>query len=146
MTDLPGILSYGGGVQSTALLAMAINGEMDAAAAVHANVGDDSEHPDAVAYLRDVAVPRCEAAGFPLAVVANDRGTLRSMLVDDPKFQGVPVRMNGSGAPGRRTCTAQWKVRPIDAWKKANGYADHPTILGISLDEFHVKPWHAPTS
>jgi hypothetical protein len=38
-------ISYGGGVQSTALLVLAARREIDFPLAIFANVGDDSEHP-----------------------------------------------------------------------------------------------------
>lgn len=48
------VFSFGGGVQSTAALVLQAQGKIDFDMFVHANVGDDSEHPDTVAYMRDV--------------------------------------------------------------------------------------------
>ena len=40
------VISYGGGVQSTAMLVLANQGAIDSVdAALFSNVGDDSEHP-----------------------------------------------------------------------------------------------------
>lgn len=39
------VFSFGGGVQSTAALVLAAQGEIDFTAFIFANVGADSEHP-----------------------------------------------------------------------------------------------------
>ena len=55
-TDPPlRFVSYGGGVQSTALLVLAATRRIDYPIFVMANVGDDSEHPATLDYVRDVA-------------------------------------------------------------------------------------------
>ena len=59
-------ISYGGGVQSTALLVLAAQGEIDYPVALFANTGDDSEHPATIRYLRDVAAPFAAAHGIEL--------------------------------------------------------------------------------
>ena len=46
------VISYGGGVQSPALLVMAARGELGKVdAALFCNVGDDSEHPETLEYV-----------------------------------------------------------------------------------------------
>src|SRR5688500_11880205 len=58
MPDAPSplrVVSYGGGVQSTALLVLAAQGYIDFPTFLFSNVGDDSEHPDTLAYVREVA-------------------------------------------------------------------------------------------
>jgi 3'-phosphoadenosine 5'-phosphosulfate sulfotransferase (PAPS reductase)/FAD synthetase len=59
-------ISYGGGVQSTALLVLAAQGEIDYPVALFANTGDDSEHPATIRYLREVATPYADAHGIEL--------------------------------------------------------------------------------
>jgi hypothetical protein len=61
----------------------------------------------------------------------------------DSRSIGIPVRMNGSGAPGRRSCTADFKIKVVDKWLRENGakVQGAKVGLGISLDEFQrVKP------
>uniref|UniRef100_UPI00397B190F hypothetical protein n=1 Tax=Salmonella sp. SAL4434 TaxID=3159889 RepID=UPI00397B190F len=61
--------SYGGGVQSTAMVVMAAHGELHGGpydAALMSNVGDDSEHPATLAYVREVAIPWADSVGFPI--------------------------------------------------------------------------------
>lgn len=44
------VISYGGGVQSTALLVLAASGRIDFRTFLFANVGDDSEHNATLVY------------------------------------------------------------------------------------------------
>lgn len=60
------VVSYGGGVQSTALLVLAAQGVVDFRTFLFANVGDDSEHPATLEYVRRVAMPFAEAHGLDL--------------------------------------------------------------------------------
>lgn len=55
----PVVISYGGGVQSTAMLVLAAQGRLGypVTHALFANVGDQAEHPRTLAYVRDVAAP-----------------------------------------------------------------------------------------
>lgn len=54
MTALRAV-SYGGGVQSTALLVLAARGEIDFPLFLHADVGHDSEAKGTIRYVREVA-------------------------------------------------------------------------------------------
>lgn len=222
--------SYGGGVQSTAALVLAARGEIDFPTFVMANVGDDSEHPDTLAYVRDVAMPYAEAHGIELHLLGRTKrdGTVETLwgrLMNDrecPECKGnpapptiepcpwckgrgyrelttadpvnleeyndfadedeppiddsapwerfdcdpchgtgersvpgcrrcdglgrlqsrslpIPVRMS-NGAPGNRSCTADFKIRVTGKWAKAHGATktDPATVgIGISVDEIH---------
>lgn len=172
-------VSYGGGVQSTALLVLAAEKRIDFPLFLMANVGDDSEHPDTLTYVRDVAMPYAEKHGIELVMldrVKRDGSTetlwQRLMdprtcpdckgegYVDDPDSDGsdgkfavcekcagsggiesrslpIPVRMS-NGAPGTRSCTADFKIRVIGKELKRRGAtAENPATIGIgiSLDE-----------
>lgn len=160
------IISYGGGVQSTALVVMAalrdprledvMGGPVDAA--VMANVGDDSEHPDALRWVRDVVKPWADERHFPVHEVERVRrdGTTETLLQKLHRTErsvDIPVRM-ANGAPGNRSCTADFKIRVIAKWLKAAGAsADDPATIamGISTDEVqrignrrHTNPWEVP--
>jgi hypothetical protein len=70
-------VSYGGGVQSNALLVLAAQGPIDYRTFPFANVGDDSEHSATLRYVRDVAMPY--AAGVrPAVVIASCRIPLQA--------------------------------------------------------------------
>lgn len=137
-------VSYGGGVQSTALLVLAAQRRIDFPVFLMANVGDDSEHPDTLDYVRNVAAPYAEEHGIELALLDRRRRdgsveTLMDRITDSPRSLPIPVRMP-NGAPGNRSCTADFKIRVIAKELKRRGAtADDPAVvaIGISLDEIH---------
>ena len=55
--------SSGGGVQSTAALVLAVQGRIDFPTHLFANVGDDSEAPATLTYVRSVLMPYAAAHG-----------------------------------------------------------------------------------
>ena len=147
------IVSYGAGVQSTALLALAAQQKIDFQLFIFANVGDDSEHPASLAYFRDHAKPFAEKHGIEMIEVQNkpQRGRfagevetlLKRLTHPDSRSLGIPVRMS-NGAPGTRSCTADFKIRPVARELKRRGATKHnPALvaLGISVDEIQrAKP------
>ncbi|MEV0584060.1 phosphoadenosine phosphosulfate reductase [Nonomuraea sp. NPDC050310] len=110
------------------------------------NVGDDSEHPDTIAYFHDVALPFAEKHGIDLQMlrkVGRD-GEVKTLYGDltrpESRSIGIPVRMGGKAdaAPGNRSCTGTFKIAVIAKWLKQHGAsADRPGTIGvgISLDE-----------
>ena len=143
------VISYGGGVQSNAALVLPAQGLIDYKTFLFCNVGDDSEHPDTIRYVHDVAMPYAQSHGIELIELHKK---LRDGSVDtvyqrltrpNSKSIGIPVRMNGSGAPGRRTCTFDFKIAVVDKWLREHGAKKEGAIvgLGISLDEIQrMKP------
>lgn len=139
------VFSYGGGVQSTAALVLAAQGKIDFPVFLFANVGDDSEHPATLRYVREVAMPYAEANGIQLVElhrIKRDgrRDTLYAELTrQDSRSVRIPVRMMPHGAPGNRDCTAAYKIRVLGKWLKAAGASETTKAavgLGISIDEF----------
>lgn len=139
------VISYGGGVQSTALVVMAATGQIDPVeAALFSNVGDDSEHPATLAYVREVAKPWAESLGVPVHILDRRRrdGSVETLwgrlMRPGSRSLPIPVRMSNTGAPGRRSCTADFKIAVIGKWLRANGATkDIPAdiLIGISWDE-----------
>lgn len=137
-------ISYGAGVQSTALLVLAAQRVIDFPVALFANVGDDSEHPATLEYFRDFAIPYAAANGIEL-VELRKRGrgkevTLYQRLTNpESRSVGIPARLQPSGAPARRSCTLDFKVRRIASELKRRGAStEAPAMvaLGISIDEY----------
>lgn len=137
------VFSFGGGVQSTAVLVLAAQGKVQYDAFVFANVGDDSENPATIAYLRDVARPYAETHGITIEEVSvnrrkQGRESLLQWQLRDERSVRLPVRL-ANGAIARRSCTSEFKVFPIARWTKAQGAtAENPATLGlgISTDEY----------
>ncbi|MEU3568606.1 phosphoadenosine phosphosulfate reductase [Kitasatospora sp. NPDC036755] len=138
-------VSYGGGVQSTALLVLAARREIDYPTFLFANVGDDSEHPATLTYVRDIAVPFAFSAGIDLRQLRRLRRDGESETLvqclsrPDTRSIPIPVRM-ANGAPGRRSCTADFKIKVIGRWLREHGAttgAPAHVGIGISVDEVH---------
>ena len=138
--------SFGAGVQSTAVLVLQAEGRLPEPydAFLFANVGDDSEHPATLAYYREVHVPYAEENGIHLEEVRKVRRdgttpTIYQNLIDlpDARGAGIPVYMS-NGAPGRRSCTGDFKIQVIHKWQRQNRSSkENPATcgLGISMDE-----------
>ncbi|WP_285491084.1 phosphoadenosine phosphosulfate reductase [Amycolatopsis taiwanensis] len=139
------VISYGGGVQSTALLVLAAQGRIDYKVFLFSNVGDDSEHPATLAYFRQVALPYAEQSGLDLRELRRRRrdGSTETLMqrLRRPESRSIPIPVRmANGAPGRRSCTADFKIKVIDRWLRQQGASvrDPATVgIGISLDEIH---------
>lgn len=139
------VISYGGGVQSTALLVLAARGEIDFRTFLFANVGDDSEHPATLAYIREIAVPYAARAKLEIHELKRQRrdGATETLMqrLNRPGTRSIPIPVRmANGAPGRRNCTADFKIRVIGRWLREHGAtAQQPAAvgIGISLDEIH---------
>lgn len=140
--------SFGGGVQSTAALVLAAQGRIDYDTFLFANVGDDSEYPETMTYLRDVAMPYAAAHGLRLIELHKTRAdgsteTLWQKLHRTERSIDIPMRMS-NGAPGNRSCTADFKIKVVSKWMRQHGASKtSPGVvgIGISVDEIQrVKP------
>lgn len=138
-------ISYGGGVQSTAMLVLAVQGRLGypVTDALFANVGDDSEHPETLRYVREIAMPYAAGGGVTVHELnrvkrTGDVETLWGRLMKpESRSLPIPVRMD-NGAPGNRSCTADFKIKVVGKWLKAHGAneANPATVcIGISTDE-----------
>lgn len=148
MTDQPlRIISYGGGVQSTALVILAAQGRLGKIdAALFANVGDDSEHPATLDYVRNIAKPWAAEHGVSVIELARTMrdGSTRTLWQEITKEGSrsikIPVRMSDTGAPGNRSCTHDYKIAVVAKWLKQHGATNaNPAevMIGISTDEYH---------
>lgn len=130
--------SFGGGVQSMACLVLAAQGVIDCRLFLFANVGDDSEHPATLAYVRDVALPYAAANDIELCTVKPSR-TLYAEAMRKNRRVPLPIYLS-NGAPGNRTCTSDFKIKVISREIKRRGATKaKPWVcgLGISVDEAH---------
>jgi hypothetical protein len=138
--------SYGGGWQSNAALVLAAQGRIDFPLFIFANVGDDSEHPGTLAYVENYARPYAAKHGIELVTVERimqRTGEARTLYQDlareGSKSIKIPIRMS-NGKPGKRACTATYKIEQIGRELKRRGAtAEAPATvgIGISLDEIH---------
>jgi len=122
-----------GGVQSTAALVLAAQGKIDYQTFLFCNVGTDSENPETLAYVEQVAKPYAARHGLDLIELSRKKrdGTVETIYGritrPDSRSIGIPVYMS-SGAPGNRQCTYDFKVAVVDRWLKEqteSGYVQH---------------------
>jgi len=150
--------SFGGGVQSTAALVLAARGDLPATddsnrwdVFIFANVGEGAEHPETLRYVEEYAKPYAAEHGIELVEIAKRKrdgsiDDLYTHLLKSERSVGIPVRMQ-SGAPGNRSCTVSWKIRPIAKELRRRGARDEDGKraimgIGISLDEIQrAKHW-----
>lgn len=135
--------SSGGGVQSTAALVLSAQGRIDFPVHLFANVGDDSEDPKTLAYVRDILQPYAAAPGIEYLELRRHRrdGSEETLLgrltKEGSRSLPIPVRMS-NGAPGTRSCTMDFKLRVLQKWHRAQGATSvTPATVGIgfSTDE-----------
>ena len=133
-------VSFGGGVQSMALMVLAAKKIIPYKIFLFSNVGDDSEHPSTLKYLNEYAIPYAKNNDLEL-IILNKTGKYKSLLDKMQRLESslpIPVRMNGNAAPVSRSCTYDFKIAVIAAWLKKNGCTKSIpaiTALGISKDE-----------
>jgi hypothetical protein len=109
-----------------------------------ANTGEDSEHPDTIRYVREVARPYADRQGLELVELQKRRrdgslDTLRQRIRRGRTTVPIPMRMPESGAPGNRTCTDEFKIRVCAKELKARGATEAKPArigLGITTDEY----------
>lgn len=149
------VLSFGAGVQSSTLLRMMINGEIQPV--THAVFSDTGWEPKAVYAHLEVMRGEAERAGIEFHVVS--RGNIRADALDiTHRFASMPVHVvNKSGKPalGRRQCTSEYKLKPLvdkqrtlACLQPGQRCKDHriTSIIGISWDEMQrmkepLFPW-----
>lgn len=154
MDEIVRIFSYGGGVQSFATLLLQSRGELEKPFDLYifANVGADSEKPSTLDHIESIVLPLAVRSGIPfLTVTAKTREgntkTLHQEITGNNRSIRFPAYMSG-GAPGNRSCTVDYKVRPVQKAIRSM-YAGKRIALGIgfSVDEMYRakrKPtdWH----
>lgn len=138
------VFSFGGGVQSMAVLVLSAQGILPYTHFVLANVGDDSENPKTLEYVEQIARPYADAYGLSIVEIkrkpkSDDVQTLYQETLTK-KAIPIPVFMSGGG-PGRRNCTSDWKISVVKKWMRENAGATKknrvPLGVGISVDESH---------
>lgn len=146
------VFASGSGVQSTAALVLAARRVIDFPVFLMANVGDDSENPETLAYARDVAVPYAAAHGIEFHILDRVRrdGSIETLwgrlMREGSRSLPIPVRMS-NGAPGTRSCTADFKIRVTGKWLREHGATPtDPAVVGIGISRDEIARANARRS
>jgi len=126
------VQSFGGGVQSVALLILNIRSGEDFIP-VFANVGDNAENPDTLSYIEEYVKPLCIRNYVPFLTISTR--DLYDEIVGNP-HPSIPV-FSGK-AQFARICTSEKKVKPVDkAIRRLLKPDENGALvqLGISVDE-----------
>lgn len=141
------IISLGAGVQSSAMLLMALEGRFGDAPQC-AIFADTQWEPKAVYEWLDVL--EREVAPFPIhrVTAGNIRDDATAGTVPSAnstsRFVAIPFYTrdaNGGIGMGRRQCSKEYKITPVRQWIRANCKGPVDVAIGISTDEAHrMKP------
>jgi len=118
------ILSYGGGVNSTALLFLLIDLRLPLNEVVFADTG--AELPDTYQYIKQKIYPFCENNKIKFTVVRNKESIYDWYY----KHRKIPTWKT-------RSCTDLFKIRPIRRYLKRKYKNNIVLYIGISYDEKH---------
>lgn len=133
------VISLGAGVQSTALLLMSLNGDIEPAD--RAIFSDTMWEPKSVYNHLDRLMEYAKKMNFPIDIVSA--GNIRKDALDMGKrFASMPLftkdLKSGKVSILRRQCTREYKLQPIMARLKELGASKRnpvETWIGISTDE-----------
>jgi hypothetical protein len=128
------VISYGGGVQSTAMVVLAMREQWSVDEIVHVDLLD-AESPETRRYVAYLTQWLWDTHGRAITIIERD---LYGDMLKHPDFTPVPWHGKYEGFMLRRQCTRQYKVKPIAHYL----YQKYPhgrirLMLGISADEWH---------
>ena len=129
------IISLGAGVQSTTLALLAHHKKIEPPD--YAVFADTGWEPEAVYKHLDWLENHLS---FP--VVRVSAGDLKEHLLSNPEFSNIPL-FTSNGGMGKRQCTYDFKIRPLQRFCKPHASKGNPVItqIGISTDEWtRMKP------
>jgi len=120
------ILSFGGGLQTTALAILVAQGKLQVDEVVFADTG--CEKPETYWYMENYIKPLFEEVRIPFTIVKSEvKKEVGGLYQYYWQRRDIPSII-------RRECTDHFKIRPMN---KYNGKDDICLIIGFSLDEAH---------
>jgi 3'-phosphoadenosine 5'-phosphosulfate sulfotransferase (PAPS reductase)/FAD synthetase len=121
-------LSYGGGVNSTALAVLMLRGAFPQYVPwriLFADTGD--ERPETYEYIREHFIPYLQLHGKELEICYPTETVLDRW-----------ERLRVTGSRIIRACTENGKIVPMSRYRAEHG--DGPVLLGIDASESHRRP------
>jgi 3'-phosphoadenosine 5'-phosphosulfate sulfotransferase (PAPS reductase)/FAD synthetase len=113
------VISLGAGIQSTALVLLALDGKIEAQFSVFADTG--AELPETLDYLHKILMPLSHRSGHNIFEIHSYE--YKSLLEYCEKYKIVPSSY-------QRWCTDKFKLRPLNYFGE-----DVMWLVGISTDE-----------
>ena len=119
------ILSFGGGVNSTSLLVLALQNKIKIDVVVFADT--KNEMPETYEHLKTVIKPLCEEKRIPFYTISKGN------LLEDYRAKNlIPFR-------AFRSCTDKYKIRPLKRfakeYSKAKGDDEIQWIIGLIMEK-----------
>ena len=127
------LFSNGGGVQSTALLALIVQGKLERPDYVV--IADTGREKQATwDYLELVHRPALASIGLELVIISP---SFISGIALESGTALIPAytTLNGRTSKLPAYCSNEWKQRPVRRWLRAQGVTEAEQWLGISIDE-----------
>lgn len=138
------IWSSGGGVQSAAIAALIVQGDLRPDLAVI--IDTEREQSTTWTYMDEVITPALETVGVTLHRVPKSQfATVDLYGGADGNTLLIPAFTNQNGEPGKMPgfCSSEWKVRSVQRWATSMGVKEADMWMGISVDEMRrATPGH----
>ena len=133
------VWSCGGGVQSAAIAALIVSGDLPKPdAAVMADTG--REKSETWRYFHSVLSPQLAAVGVELVLLDHAKWSKVDLFGGAEGTTALmPMFTDQSGQRGqtRKYCSNEWKARPVDRYVRSLGFERGERWIGFSIDEFH---------
>jgi hypothetical protein len=131
------IFSSGGGVQSTAIAALIVRGDLlkpDLAVIVDT----EREKSTTWRYLDTVTAPALASVGVEIYRVPKSKYATVDLISSGGDLL-IPAFTSQNGEPGKfkTYCSNEWKKRVKERWATGQGVKRAQTWLGFSVDEIH---------
>jgi len=127
------VVSYGGGVQSTALVILAMREQWSVDEIIHVDLMD-AESPETRRYVAYLTGWLWDTYKRRMTIIESD---LYGDMLKHPEFTPVPWRGKSEGFMLRRQCTRQYKVQPVARYLYQRYQEGRINLmLGISADEW----------
>ncbi len=136
MSERPIIWSYGGGVQSVAMLILVLQGKLPKPERIV--MADTGRERQAVwDYIEEVSGPAMKGAGLDLEVIPHSYAKVDIVAHNGDLL--LPVFfMNGKAGKLPTFCSREWKQWPVRRYLRELGYGPSKPVtmwIGMSLDE-----------
>lgn len=123
--NLPVVLAFGGGVNSTAIIGLAALGKLPVKIDVVLHATTETDDPQTYKFIEETVKPYCWMEGIKFVTVQSPLGSLLNHYM---KHHIIPTRMF-------RHCTDNFKIKPMRKWCERQFPDGYVLILGIDAGE-----------